>query len=391
MRANDKVAVACVGLAWLGAVLLATSSEGTTDTPPDYRDIAAQLVQRGQASVNGHISFRQYKFIATAADFDELAALLFDSQAVAMPDIRTAAEAWVTDLMPAEREAWLGTVGYLNDTWRSQRIRMPDTDTALATIATQATASNLTPAPIARNVITHVTGNISTAIKDSRSVIKTERGGHRHPAVPMDISLASWQEAIDLGANIEGQEILASVNGANHSILYINHKADGSFGAGEYVFRDDLDWAPSEFRSFDDIGTDAQIVYGYDRSEVTPIARPAVVLQGELVDSGLIDVVVWVIDSWSESCTPAQVAVRLPPVHLEVNFVVSPTDPLVFVQEPEYLANVESCYKPVVAVTNVVMSIGSEEETADFDCDGYVTLDDVDSAIQVLVGVGEQP
>lgn len=390
-RANECIAVAAVGAAGVLAILLTSASQGLTEVPPDYRDIAAHLVQRGQSSQRGNVSFRQYKFVTQPAAFDELSAILLQSQTVAMAGVRDAAEQWVNNHLPAERETWVGTMAYRDDTWKAQRIRMPELDTAHASVALHASAANMKPAPMAHDEITHVVGNDMTVIKDSRALIRTERSGHRHPAVPMDISLASWQEAIDQGASVEGQEILASVDGAAHSMLYINHHDDGTWGAGEYIFRDDLDWAPSAFRSFDDTGTDAQIVYGYDLSVSMPLRRPAVVAQGELLESGELDVVIWVIDSWSESCSAGQVLLRLPPVRLEVDYLISPNDPLVAMHEPEYLVNIDACHKPVVAVTSVVLSIGTESQSTDFDCDGYVTFDDVDSAINLFYEAGEDP
>jgi hypothetical protein len=60
-------------------------------------------------------------------------------------------------------------------------------------------------------------------------------------------------------------------------------------------------------------------------------------------------------------------------------------------REPDYLVGIESCDKAVVAIVNVAISIGSESQETDFDCDGYVTLGDIDSAQQTFSGAGQEP
>ncbi len=369
------------------ALCLTLKLAGVTPEPSlDYRDLASHLVTRGAMSTQGQVHYQTYHFRLPTVSVDALYALLAQSQVAPDPELISSVEEWLGENLPASREVWTGTCSYMDGEWLDRKGRLSQVDTAKAQLEHYAHDSGIAATPLVQEIVHHADAFVTTIVEDGNVVTQKPTTIHQHPLVPLDISLASWQDAIDLGANVPGQSIEASEDGDYRTITYVNTMADESWHAVAYMFCSDLDWAPAELRSYDASGTDTRIVYGYVPSVAQAMYRPAVVVKAHIVGDDEVDVTLWIIENWTNTCDLSDLALRLPPIHLSIDFMDSIDDPSVEIREPAYLAEVQGCEKMPVTLLNVSLSLGTEDIEADFDTDGYVTFDDFEAASDVFAG-----
>lgn len=382
VRRNLNVSIAGIPFVLAGIILstnVAMSGGGSTI---DYRDIASQLTPRGAASTEGVVTYHQYRFRISSQLFDQLADFLAASQVDPQPNVTDQVQSWLENNLPPEREAWSGICAFRPDQWQDSKQRIPGVDTTASTFQSLATAAGATAAPITNQVVKHSNGVTETTIEDGHAVFRKPVPSMVHPLLPLDISLGSWQDAIDLGATVEGQEIHGVVDGQINSIIYTNSLADGSWLATEYSFDPDLDWAPRHVRSYDDEGTLVRIIFGYAPTAPEALTRPRAVAKGEVLEGGDVDATVWVIDGWEESCDPAVVELREPALYLELDFMTDPNTPTSAVREPDYLIGVEPCSKLRMAFSKVLEAYGTDDRDTDYTYDGIVNLDDIEAVLE---------
>ncbi len=386
-----NVNVARVGIQMvIGAMILFMSAAMTGGgTGVDFRDIASQLTPRGEASTEGVATYRQYRFRISYQRFDRLADLLAASQVDPHPIVADQVQSWLDVNLPPEREAWSGRCSFRPNQWQDSKQRIPGVDTTASTLQSLATAAGATAAPVTKQVVRHSDGVTETTIEDGLTVFRNPVPSVVHPLVPLDISLGSWQDSIDLGATVEGQAIHGVVDDQIHSIVYTNVLADGSCLTTEYAFDPDLDWAPRYVRSFDDEGTLLRIIFGYAPTAPGALTRPRAVAKGEVLEGGDVDATVWVIEGWEESCDPAIVELREPPLYFEVDFMTDQTTATTTVREPGYLIDVEPCSKLQMALARVIDAYGTGERDADYAFDGIVDSDDIQAVLETFGSSGQ--
>jgi len=388
-RRNLNVAIAGTLLVLAGIILSTNVAMSGGGSAIDYRDIASQLTPRGAVSAEGEVTYHQYRFRISSQLFDQLADLLAASQDDPQPNVTDQVQSWLESNLPPEREAWSGICAFRPDQWQDSKQRIPGVDTTAATFQSLATASGATAAPITNEVVRHSNGVTETTIEDGLTVFRKPVSSMVHPLVPMDISLGSWQDAIDSGATVQGQEIHGVIDGQINSIIYTNSLADGSWLATEYSFDPDLDWAPRHVRSYDDEGTSLRIIFGYAPTAPEALMRPRAVAKGEVLEGGDVDAKVWVIDRWEESCDPAIVELREPALYLELDFMTDPNTPTATVREPVYLIGVEPCSKLQMAIAKITEAYGTDDREADYSYDGIVDSDDIEAVLEKFGSSGQ--
>jgi len=383
MMVRVKTLTAGIVLTTFILVVFQMNSASGDSVPISYQDIAAELLNRGNASTEGIVHYRSYNFRVSTDTFDEIAQLLMESQDAPELDIISQTESWLDANLPTERAAWEGEIAFQPDQWLDVKNRMQGVDTVPATFAALAQAEGMEPAPTANKVVRHSDSNIVTIVRDGLSVIRKTATGSVHPLMPMDISLADWQKAMDLGANVEGQQISGEAEGPIRTITYTNDRGDGSWVSTSYSFHSDLDWAPAQVRTYDEDGTMRRIMYGYAPTSSEQLARPQVVAKGMIGETGDVQTTVSIIDDWQESSDPADVELREPAIYLELNYTDNDDHtPVVTAQQPDYLVGVEPCSRLEIAIINVIQAIGTDDPNADYNYDGVVDEADIDAAMQ---------
>lgn len=294
-----------------------------------------------------------------------------------------------THVRSPEREAWSGICAFRPDQWQDQKHRIPGVDTAASSMQSLAAAAGVIAAPLTNEVVRHSDGVVETTVEDGLTLYRKPVPAIVHPLVPLDISLAPWQDAIDLGATVKGQEIHGYADGEMHSITYANSLADGSWLATDYSFDANLDWAPRHVRSYDEEGTLVRIVFGYAPTAPEELMRPRAVAKGVVLEGGNVDATVWVIDEWDESCDPALVELREPALYLELDFMTDPYTPTATVREPDYLIGIEPCSRLQMAIDNVIEAYGTDDRETDYNYDGIVDWDDIEVVFEKFGSSGQ--
>ena len=92
------------------------------------------------------------------------------------------------------------------------------------------------------------------------------------------------------------------------------------------------------------------------------------------------------VDEWVERCDQSTIALREPPLFLELDYTGESEDPVVTLRAPAYLDGVEPCSKPLVAIVQILETLGSSDPSTDFNYDGIVDGWDIDDALSKLSG-----
>lgn len=382
--------VTTLGVVSLAGVFLSTNValSGGSSEAVDFREIAAQLTPRGYASAEGVVSYRYYRFRVSSDLFDDLADLLTVSQDLPQDDLIAQVESWLDANLPPEREAWDGECAFRPSEWRDTKMRLAGIDSSTSAAQALATTAGVNAAPLTNQVVRHSDGVVETTIEDGLTVFK--KPAHPiHPLVPLDISLASWQDAIDFGATVDGQDIHGESDGNVHSITYVNSLADGSFVATAYTFDAGLGWAPRDVHSFDGDGTLMRIVFGYMPVAAGDLMRPRAVAKGEVRDASAVETSLWLIESWEESSDPSLVELREPALYLELDFTGGTGAPVVTVREPDILIGIEPCAKVQVAIVSVLEALGTDDRAADYNYDGIVDAGDIEAVLEKFGASGQ--
>jgi hypothetical protein len=377
---NRRWSAAVITLAAAGIVPVTIIATNLADDPAaDYRNIAALLVQRGSNSEQGVVAYRNYRFLTSPGSFGRLAELLASSQVVAPGDLTEQVQRWVDSNLPPEREAWSGVCAFRPDQWQDRKVRIAGVDTTRATLNALAAAAGVGAGQLPRQVVTYSDGVIEREVEDGLTLLKRPVTGRVHPLMPLDVSLAPWQLAIDLGANVPGQRIYAATAGDLQTIRYVNSLAEGARLTTDYTFSASLDWAPTSIRSYDDEGTLSRTIFGYQSGASAALVRPRAVAKGVIQDTGEVKVSVWIVDDWQESCDAARVEFREPALYMELDYTGG-GEPVAALHYPPYTTG--GCGSNATAYARVIESLGTDDPATDFTYDGIVDEDDIKAVFE---------
>jgi hypothetical protein len=109
---------------------------------------------------------------------------------------------------------------------------------------------------------------------------------------------------------------------------------------------------------------------------VTPGVTASVIAPALLRRRGTVETTVWVVHVACDRADSSLVAVRVPPLCLQVDDREGGAGVAV-VKEPDALSVVPVCAKPAAAIMFVFESFGTIDDRADFDFDGVVGAGDV--------------
>ncbi len=370
-----------VSIVSIGVYFSMSASPPSDWVAADYREVAARLLHRGAASTEGVVEYTEYSFQLQTAQFDALAETLELSQDCPTSGLAAQVHAWAAQSMPVKRDAWRANCAFRAGHWQDTRRRIAEIDTSIATAEAAASAAGAIAANNTTRVTKHSDGVYETTIEDGLTVMRRHAIPKVHPLIPLDITLATWQDAIERGASVPNQEILAFYEDNRGHIVYRNAQSTEGWVATGYAFAPELGWAPVSVRSYDNEGSIMRIVYGFAPVEGNQLARPCAIARGIMREDGEVDVTLWVVDAWHEHCDPALVQLREPTLYLELDFTEVAGDsnaPTAVVREPGFLLGVEPCSKLQTALIHVIEVLGTSTSTADFNFDGVVDVDDIE-------------
>ena len=238
------VSISVVIIVAIAAVLIHHHIENTRPESVDYRVIAEELVARRGSFVTGTVEYRKYDFVFSKDACTELATMLASTHQVGRPSLRADVSVWLDSQLPDSVAAWAGRCAFDGDIWMDQKQRIEGVDTTLQMLHELAEANNAQPMPIVNHVLRQCDGQVITIIEDGSVVFTRVPSDHVHPMMPLDISLAPWEDAIELGANVPGQEILAEIDGGRRTIRY--QTVDDDPIVTDYVFDAMREFAPLE-------------------------------------------------------------------------------------------------------------------------------------------------
>ncbi len=350
----------------------------------DYREIASHILFRSERSVEGVVRYRLFSFQIPAAVFTPLAHSVAATHISPHPDAIAQVSAWLNANLPPIREAWSGECRFHAANWLDVRSRMNDVDTSR--FALQGRSVTTVPySQLSNWTSVHSNCSVQTTI-DQRLIVMKHRATTLHPLMALDITVAPWHDAIVLGTNVPGQEIRATQTSDVHTITYRNALSGGSWVETAYMFDANLDWGPRTIHTFNSTDTIGRTEYGYAPRTSGVLMRPSVVVRGDFRSDGDVDVSVTLVDEWVEACDPSTITLREPALFLELDYTGESADPVVTIRAPAYLDGVEPCSKPIVAIVQILETLGSSDPSTDYNYDGIVDGWDIDDALSKFSG-----
>ncbi len=374
------VAVICITTAMV-VLLPATKSHVEL---VDYGEILSHILFRSERAFEGVVRYRLFSFRIPPAVFAPLAHSVAATHVSPHPDAIAQVSAWLNANLPPLRAAWSGECRFHGTNWLDVRRRMDDVDTSR--FALQGHAVTTVPySQLSNWTSVHSNCGVQTTI-DQRLVVMKQRATTLHPLMALDITVGPWHDAIALGANVPGQEIRATQALDVQTITYRNALRGGSWVETAYVFDANLDWGPRTIHTFNSTDTIGRTEYGYAPRTSNMLMRPSVVVRGDFRSDGDVDVSVTLVDEWVEACDLSTIALREPALFLELVYTGESEDPVVTLRAPAYLDGVEPCSKPLVAIVQILETLGSSDPSTDYNYDGIVDGWDIDDALSKLSG-----
>jgi hypothetical protein len=334
-------------------------------------ELAGLRFSRGDLWNSAEVRYTRYDFVVPGDSFEDLALIISQSHALPSTGLGFAVIDWLDQRMPYERLATVGRcavdgVKWVEESEVLQRVRLDEQ--AAEALALQSGA-RWEPPP--RRISRFFDGSDSWTVTDGRFVTIESGPSEISPIAQIDPSLLNWSW---LGSPPPGA---ASPDW---------HRADGvctlsaskAVGGGTYVEQVRFD----ELRSMAPLDHSLQFgdtllartVCGYAPGSGTEF--PAVTLKGRSRGDGTVETTVWVVHVACASADSSLVAVRVPPLFLQVDYREGGAD-IAAVKEPEVLSVVPVCAKPTAAVMLALEVFGTVDESADFDFDGVVGASDV--------------
>ena len=352
--------------------------------PVDYREVAAHILSRSERAVEGVARYRVFSFRIPAAVFSPLAHSVAATHVSPHQGAIAQVSAWLNANLPPIRAAWSGECRFHAANWLDVRRRIDDVDTSRFALEGR-TATTVPYSQLSNWTSVHSNSSVQTTI-DQRLTVTKHRAATLHPLMALDITVAPWRDAIALGANVPGQEIRATQTLDVHTITYRNVLSSGSWVETAYVFDATLDWGPRTIHTFNSTNTIGRTEYGYAPRTSNTLMRPCVVVRGDFRSDGDVDVSVTLVDEWVERCDQSTIALREPPLFLELDYTGESEDPVLTLRAPAYLDGVEPCSKPLVAIVQILETLGSSDPSTDYNYDGIVDGWDIDDALSKLSG-----
>ena len=352
----------------LGSARGASSAVPSTAAP---LELAGMLSSRANSWKSAVVRYTRYDFVAPGESFENLASIIAQSHAVPSTDLGFAVIDWLDQRMPYERLATVGRCVVDDVKWAEesevlQRVKLDEQ--AAEALALQSGA-RWEPPP--RRVSRFFDGSDRWTVTEGRFVTIESGPSEMSPIAQIDPSLLNWSW-------------LASPPPGAASPNW--HRADGvctlsaskAVGGGTYVeqvrFDESRSMAPLDHSlKFGDTLL-ARTVCGY--APVSGTAFPAVTLKGRSLGDGTVETTVWVVHVACDRADSSLVAVRVPPLCLQVDYREGGAGVAV-VKEPDALSVVPVCAKPAAAIMFVFESFGTIDDRADFDFDGVVGAGDV--------------
>ncbi len=370
--------------------LLGTPIVGMAADVTSWTDVAQQLVARRAATAEGVVDYRIYGFQVDQATFDHLAALLVSSQVTPNPLLKDEVDAWLEAHMPIEHGAMEGWCTFDESLWQDHK-KVASSDTLQQALATRALNEGAKVVRVDQVVTMHSDGVTETTVRDHRAVQFKNAPANVHPLSLIDLSLFDWQQGIDQGA-APGQTIEWLADGSAHTISITNGQpGDDIYSGADQTFDEALGWAPLRVTMHFQGQVQVDHVYGYqdDGDADGNPARPTVVLLGSRRADGMMQVDLWIVESWQEWSDPEWLILRLPPYYLLQDYRDEPNPPLE-IHQPSYLVNVPREQWLQRAMQRLLDKWGTDDAEVDYNCDGVIDDADTAAAVKALRTVVEE-
>lgn len=282
----------------------------------DFNALAAHLVERGTATTEGSIQYRNFSFRTTPSRYRELRGLIVESQERHNVDVP------LRDLMTTSLSSdgieplsgFSGAVFFKGDRQRLLRSVDESFDTSRERIEQKAAELGVYAAidDIWSEDAAYDGDSVKILRNNERLIYPVRQRGPLFDLIQLDMSLAAWEVAIEKGANIDGQVISVSHQNGRYRITYTNHPSTDRASACSYEFDPQLDFAPTRLYLVSQGRLQFEILYGYERLEEGTLPRPSVTSHASFESNGKVLVNLWLLDQWSEDVSDADLEIDLP-------------------------------------------------------------------------------
>ncbi len=309
----------------------------TSQDDLDFNALAARLVERGAASTQGSIHYRNFSFLINEAEYAELRALIVNSQQRDKGDVSLRAS--ITTMLSSDAveplRGFTGAIFFKGDRQRLLRTVDESFDTERERI--EQIAAELGVHAAIDDVWTEDAAYDGESLKilrnDERLIYPERQEGPLFQLMQFDISLAPWEVAIEKGANIDGQVISVTPHSGRYRITYTNHGGTDRMSAGSYEFDPQLGFAPIWLGLVSRGSLQFEILFGYERLEQATLLRPSVTSHARFESDGRVRMNVWLLDEWSEEVSDSDLEIDLPTRVLVMDRRVGAAEPRVYLRD----------------------------------------------------------
>jgi hypothetical protein len=317
----------------IGAAVAAARLTAAPEAPEgDFEAIASRIAARSREVDEASIEHRSFVFRTSADHYATMRAEIVRSQAVdgagdPLPVIEAMLASPAVVPLSARREH----LRFRSGAWRWTRQVIPEFDTEAERIAAAARREGVAAASAIEHEDIAFDGAVERVLQDHRVlIIGRPRHGARFPLMQIDISLAPWDEAVALGANVPGQTVSGFIEGTRQGVVYAYPNAV-PLRSGSYEFDEALGFAPTQVRVESGRRIVSEVLYGYRGSADDAERRPRVTIEATFRGDGAVSVRLWLVDRWSDSVDPRDLELDLPAEHLVVDLRTG-GEPAMYVQ-----------------------------------------------------------